>query len=112
MQHREIRYLTVFTPQIESVDVGPVALVTIGHDDSGPGAGWFLDEVQFELINLSIHLLIHSSIHSYSIMTKIFRVTNICETFTSVVCDMLWTVNGKNDILKIITFLFTISTKG
>ena len=103
MQHREIRYLTVFTPQIESVDVGPVALVTIGHDDSGPGAGWFLDEVQFELINLSIHLFI---------MTKIFRVTNICEIFISIVCDMLWTVNGKNDILKINTFLFTISTKG
>lgn len=32
--------------KIESVDVGPVSYVTIGHDDSGPGAGWYLDEVK------------------------------------------------------------------
>ncbi|XP_062591451.1 lipoxygenase homology domain-containing protein 1-like [Saccostrea cucullata] len=32
--------------KLETIDVGPLALVTIGHDGSGPGAGWFLDEVR------------------------------------------------------------------
>ncbi|XP_061173091.1 lipoxygenase homology domain-containing protein 1-like [Saccostrea echinata] len=32
--------------KIETVDVGPLAFVTVGHDGSGPGAGWFLDEVR------------------------------------------------------------------
>lgn len=31
--------------RIEAIDLGEVSKVRIGHDDSGAGSGWFLDNV-------------------------------------------------------------------
>lgn len=31
--------------QFEDVDVGSIRNITIGHDNSGPGAGWYLQDV-------------------------------------------------------------------
>ena len=33
--------------QIEAVNVGPLQGIIIGHDNSGPGPGWFLDHVMY-----------------------------------------------------------------
>lgn len=32
--------------QYEDIDVGPIKNIVIGHDNSGPGAGWYLEEVK------------------------------------------------------------------
>ncbi|KAK3093954.1 hypothetical protein FSP39_022228 [Pinctada imbricata] len=32
--------------KLEAIDVGPISYIVIGHDNSGPGAGWFLDQVK------------------------------------------------------------------
>ncbi|XP_071161677.1 uncharacterized protein [Mytilus edulis] len=34
--------------QYEDVDVGPIKTITIGHDNSGPGAGWYLQDVKIK----------------------------------------------------------------
>ena len=37
--------------QIEAVNVGPLQGIIIGHDNSGPGPGWFLDHVTYLIIS-------------------------------------------------------------
>ena len=30
------------------MNVGPLESIIIGHDNSGPGAGWYLDHVMYQ----------------------------------------------------------------
>ncbi|XP_071500737.1 lipoxygenase homology domain-containing protein 1-like [Diadema antillarum] len=34
---------------LEAVDIGKIEYMRIGHDGSGPGAGWFLDQVEIDV---------------------------------------------------------------
>jgi hypothetical protein len=38
-------FVFCFVFQFEDVDVGSIRNIIIGHDNSGPGAGWYLQDV-------------------------------------------------------------------
>jgi hypothetical protein len=46
----KVSYILSFVFQIEAPDVGMMSHVIVGHDDFGPGAGWYLDEVIYKLL--------------------------------------------------------------
>ncbi|XP_078580092.1 lipoxygenase homology domain-containing protein 1-like isoform X2 [Branchiostoma floridae x Branchiostoma japonicum] len=35
--------------KLEAADIGKIERIRIGHDDSGPGSGWFLDKVDIDI---------------------------------------------------------------
>lgn len=39
-------YITLFV-QLDDINLGTLSHIVIGHDDSGIGAGWFLDDVRY-----------------------------------------------------------------